>query len=79
MAEQDEQEKTRSAQRTELRFEVEQALLEAIKAEAGKSPSPESLRDLSEAFSALVSVKVVAPKDDGEGGRSGGRRSALLN
>lgn len=70
MAEQEEQEKSASELRTELKHETEGALLEAIKESAGKYGQPGALRDLAEAYSLVMAGRPARSGATQQAGRT---------
>lgn len=69
-----EQEKSYYERQQELKRETERALLTAIKESAERFDQPSALRELAEAYAAVMQNKAASEK--GAGGR-GGRVTAL--
>lgn len=70
MAEQDEQEKSASELRSELKHETEGALLEAIKGSAGQTVRADHLRDLAEAYSLVMAGRPARSGATQQAGRT---------
>lgn len=70
MAVQDEQEKSASELRSELKHETEGALLEAIKGSAGQTVRADHLRDLAEAYALVMAGRPARSGATQQAGRT---------
>ncbi|WP_420111625.1 hypothetical protein [Pseudactinotalea sp.] len=70
----EEQEKSPTEQRAALKRQTEGALLQAIKSRAEKTPTPDLLKTLAEAYALVMSNKAPEDKSSEGGSKPGGQR-----